>query len=166
MAQETHPLPPEQQGTEKSHHFFGLCGGSACGMGGRARRAWKAPSRECHLSKRRPGWELWQEGHSEAEERPKEEWPPGCTRAGTDGWEMVGRPTLPGPLGKAKPPGWPARAGAGPRASAWEEGRDAVLQGSGGLTLPLQGSHPYFCFHPDRVALQGRGHPMLFQNLP
>lgn len=29
-------LPPGHQGTEKSHHFFGLCGGSACEVGGRA----------------------------------------------------------------------------------------------------------------------------------
>lgn len=58
------PLPPEQQGTEKSHHFFGLCGGSACGAGGRAERAL---SRESHLSRNWPGWELWQKGHSEAE---------------------------------------------------------------------------------------------------
>lgn len=59
-------LPPEQQGTEKSHHFFGLCGGSACGVGGRAERTRRALSRERHLSKSRPGWALWQKGHSEA----------------------------------------------------------------------------------------------------
>ena len=75
-------------------------------------------------------------------------------------------PHCQGPWERLSPQGWPVRAGAGPRASAWEEGRDALLQGSSGLTLPLQGSHPYFCFHPDRVALQRRGHPMLFQNLP
>lgn len=42
------PLPPEQQGTEKSHHFFGLCGGSASGVEGRAE--W-ALSGERHLSR-------------------------------------------------------------------------------------------------------------------
>lgn len=32
----------------------------------RAERARRALSRERHLSKSRPGWELWQKGHSEA----------------------------------------------------------------------------------------------------
>lgn len=44
-----HP-PPEQQGTEKSHHFFGLCGGSARGVGRRAERARRA-LRKRHLSR-------------------------------------------------------------------------------------------------------------------
>lgn len=63
--------------------------------------------RECHLSERRPGWELWQKGHSEAEERPREERgpPPECRRAGTGGRGMVWCPCpLPGPVGEAEPP--------------------------------------------------------------
>lgn len=50
-------LPPEQQGTEKSHHFFGLVAALHVGRE-EGEQGQEALSREPHLSKSRPGWEL------------------------------------------------------------------------------------------------------------
>lgn len=136
VAQETHPSPPRAAGTEKSHHFFGLCGGSACGVGGRAE--W-ALSRERHLSESRPGWELWQKGHSEAEERPRKE--SGRSVEGLGRVDGIWCGALPSarPSGKAEPQRRSVRAGAGPRTSAWQVGEDALLRPGSGLALPTPG---------------------------
>ena len=98
------PSPQSSRGQRKAITSLVFVAAQRVGWEGGHRGPWKAPSRECHLSKRRPGWELWQKGHSEAEERRRKSGPPECRRAGTDGWGMV-CPTLPGPLGKAEPPG-------------------------------------------------------------
>lgn len=44
-------------------------------------------SRKPQLSENRPSWALWQKGHSEAEERPREE--SGCSADGR-AWRWVG----------------------------------------------------------------------------
>lgn len=94
-AQETHPSPQSSRGQRKAITSLVFVAAQRVGAG-----------RECHLSKRRPGWELWQKGHSEAGERPREEWGPPRVQKGWHGWVgMVWCPRpLPGPMGEAEPP--------------------------------------------------------------
>ena len=138
--------------------------------------------RECHLSKRRPGWELWQKGHSEAGERPREEWGPPRVQKGWHGW--AGNGVVPRPTARAHGRGWAprglVRAGGAVRTQhpclGGPAGQGCVcgggverertpgcrLRGGSGLTVPSPGLPPHFCFHPDTAALQGWGGTLSF----
>lgn len=137
------PLPPsEEQGTEKSHHFFGLCGGSACGVEGRAERAL---SRECHLSKRdRVG--LAGSSGRKVTVRPrspqKGEWEWSQCSAEGDG---VVPHSLPGTLGKAKPPEVASKSRRRVPSQHWEKGEEALL--------PRQGPGLAYCRTPTFLLL-------------
>lgn len=72
--------------------------------GGREGRGPGRPLAGSATSASRPGWELWQKGHSEAEERPREGGPPESGRAGQIGGVWCGAPPSARALGKGGAP--------------------------------------------------------------
>lgn len=72
---------------------------------------------------------------------------------------------LPGPLGKAKPPGVANKSRRRVQSQHWEKGEVALLprQGAG---LAYCRTPTFLLLPPDMVALEGRWDPILFQNLP
>lgn len=126
------------------------------------------PSAGSATSAEGPSWELWQKGHSEAEERPGGEWPPPCGRAGTGGWGMLWCPhPLPGPLARTEPPELVResrlRAGAHAQTGGGEKAPLTRVGGLGGLA-------PGLPFLPrlasNTVAQEGWWDPILCENLP